>query len=281
MKGSTTFAELVAHNEAKGLVGDAVYEAIIATATHGHHAPGTLSDIETTAVYTEFELRMREYNEQLTGDGISAEQRARTLSELRNSLRAWTRDLMSNRVVAEFLTAYEGNPTFAELVDRNEAKGLTGDAVYEAIIHSAGHSHWAKGTLSDDETRTVYTTFELRMAEVHAQLVRDRAGAEERARTMYGMRAALRSWTRALMENRELAEYLNANEPNPTFEALVERQRTKKGLTGDAIFEAIVASSMRSRSSVNDAFGIDPENPPPLPPMRGAHDPPERRPTDE
>jgi PII-like signaling protein len=183
--------------------------------------------------------------------------------------------------VAEFLTAYEGNPTFAELVARNEARGLVGDAVYEAIIHSASHSHYAQGTLSDDETRTVYTTFELRMGQVHAQLLGNGAGAEERARTMYGMRAALRSWTRALMENRELAEYLNANEPNPTFEALVERQRTKKGLTGDAIFEAIIASSMRSRSSVNDALGIDPENPPPLPPMRGAQDPPERRPTDE
>ena len=166
-------------------------------------------------------------------------------------------------------------------VARNEARGLVGDGVYEAITHSASHSHYAQGTLSDDETRTVYTTFELRMGEVHAQLVRDGAGAEERARTMYGMRAALRSWTCALMENRELAEYLNANEPNPTFEALVERQRTKKGLTGDAIFEAIVASSMRSRSSVNDALGIDPENPPPLPPMRGAQDTPERSPTDE
>lgn len=280
-EGNPTFEELVALNESRGLVGDAVYEAIIATATHGHHPPGTLSDIETTALYTEFELRMRDYNEQLTGAGVSAEQRARILSELRNSLRAWTRELMSNREVAEFLTAYEGNPSFEDLVARNEAKGLAGDAVYEAIIYSATHSHYAAGTLSDDETRTVYTTFELRMGEVHAQLVRDGAGAEERARTMYGMRAALRSWTRALMENRELAEYLNANEPNPTFEALVERQRTKKGLTGDAIFEAIVASSMRSRSSVNDALGIDPENPPPLPPMRGAQDPPERRPTDE
>ena len=65
------------------------------------------------------------------------------------------------------------------------------------------------------------------------------------------------------MEDRELAEYLNANEPNPTFEALVERQRTKKGLTGDAIYEAIIASATRSRSSVNEALGIDPENPPP------------------
>ena len=64
------------------------------------------------------------------------------------------------------------------------------------------------------------------------------------------------------------AESLNENEPNPTFEELVERQR-RKGREGDAIYEAIIASATRSRASVNEALGIDPENPPPLPPMRG------------
>jgi hypothetical protein len=263
-----TFEELVAHNQAKGLVGDAVYEAISNTATHSYNAPGTLSDIETTDLYSQFELQMRAYHDQLIRDGVSVEQRARTLSELRNSLRAWTRDLMSNRVVAEFLAAYEGRSTFEDLVAHYEEKGLVGDAVYEAIIHTATHSHYATGTLSDDETRTVYTTFELRMRDVHERLFGDGVGAEERARTLYDMRAALRTWTRALMENRELAEWLNANEPNPTFEALVERQR-KKGLEGDAIYEAIIASATRSRASVNEALGIDPDNPPPLPPMRG------------
>ena len=266
-----TFEELVAHNQAKGLVGDAVYEAIINTATHSYNAPGTLSDIETTDLYSQFELQMRAYHDQLIRDGVSVEQRARTLSELRNSLRAWTRDLMSNRVVAEFLAAYEGRSTFEDLVAHYEEKGLVGDAVYEAVIHTATHSHYAAGTLSDAETRTVYTTFELRMREVHERLLRRGAGSEERARTLYGMRAALRTWTRALMEDRELAEWLNANEANPTFEALVERQR-KKGLEGGAIYEAIIASATRSRASVNEALGIDPDNPPPLPPMRGATD---------
>jgi len=264
-----SFEELVAHNEAKGLAGDAVYEAIIDTATHSHYAPGTLSDIETTDLYSQFELQMRAYHEQLIRDGASAEQRGRILSELRNALRDWTRDLMSNRVVAEFLAVYEGRPSFQDLVAHNEARGLVGDAVYDAIIQTATHSHYARGTLTDAETRTVYTTFELRMREVHEHLLRRGADPEERARTLYGMRAALRSWTRALMADRELAEWLNENEPNPTFEALVERQR-QKGREGDAIYEAIIASATRSRASVNESLGIDPDNPPPLPPMRGA-----------
>jgi PII-like signaling protein len=270
-EGNPSFADLVAHNEGKGLVGDAVYEAIIHTATHSHYAPGTLSDIETTDLYSQFELQMRSYHELLIRDGVNVEDRARILSELRNALRGWTRDLMSNRVVAEFLAEYEGRPTFEELVAHNEARGVEGDAVYEAIIYSASHSHYATGTLSDDETRTVYTTFELRMREVDEHLVRRSAGLEERARTLYGMRASLRTWTRALMENRELAEWLNENEPNPSFEALVERQR-RKGREGDAIYKAIIASATRSRASVNEALGIDPEHPPPLPPMRGPTD---------
>jgi DNA-binding NarL/FixJ family response regulator/GNAT superfamily N-acetyltransferase len=266
-----TFEELVAHNEAKGLAGDAVYEAIVDTATHSHYAPGTLSDIETTDLYSQFELQMRAYHQQLIRDGVRVDERARILSELRSALRDWTRDLMNNRVVADFLAVYEGRPNFQDLVAHNEARGLLGDAVYEAIIDTATHSHYARGTLSDAETRTVYTTFELRMREVHEHLLRRGAGPEEQARTLYGMRAALRSWTRALMEDRELAEWLNENEPNPAFEALVERQR-KKGREGVAIYEAIIASATRSRASVNESLGIDPDNPPPLPRMRGATD---------
>ncbi|WP_066902293.1 toxin glutamine deamidase domain-containing protein [Mycolicibacterium houstonense] len=266
-----TFAELVARNEERGLTADAVYEAIIETATHSRLAPGSLSDIETGAVYSQFELGMRALNEQMTRDGVSIEDRAETLSGLRGSLRAWTRELMENRPAAEWLSANESNPSFEDLVARYEGKGLSGDAVYQAIIDGATHSHYAAGTLSDEETRTVYTTFELRMRELRDQLLRDGVSAEERARTMYGMRATIRSWTRSLMENRELADWLNANEPNPTFDELVERNRAK-GRVGDEIYEAIVASSTRSRGSVNAELGIDPDNPPELPPMRGPTD---------
>ncbi|MGX9791297.1 toxin glutamine deamidase domain-containing protein [Mycobacterium sp. MMS18-G62] len=273
-EANPSFEDLVARNEAKGLVGDGVYEAIIHSATHGHYAAGTLSDVETTSLYSQFEVQMREYNERLLRDGVGVEERARIVCELRSSLRAWTRDLMSNRPAAEWLAANESNPGFEDLVARNVAKGLEGDAVYEAIIHTATHSHYAAATLSNTETRTVYTTFELKMREVSEQLVRDGVDLEERARTLYDLRASLRSWTRALMEDRETAEYLTANEPNPTFEALVERQRAK-GRVGDEIYEAIITSATRSRASVNESLGIDPENPPELPPMRGPDDGPD------
>ncbi|WP_369798405.1 toxin glutamine deamidase domain-containing protein [Mycobacterium sp. URHB0044] len=267
-ESTLTFDELVARNEAKGLSGDAVFDAIIDTATHGRFAPGSLSDVETTLVYSDFELRLRELNEQLVRDGMPVDERARLLSDLRSSLRGWTRELMSNRAAADWLAANESNPSFEDLVARYQTKGLTGDAVYEAIIDAATHSHYATGTLSNAETRTVYTTFELRMREVSEQLVRDDVGLEEQARTLYELRASIRTWTRALMADRETADYLTANEPNPTFEDLVARQRAK-GRVGDEIYRAIIASATRSRASVNESLGIDPENPPELPPMRG------------
>ncbi|WP_237165069.1 alpha/beta hydrolase, partial [Mycolicibacterium peregrinum] len=258
------FEDLVARNAERGLTGDAIYEAIIESSTHSHLAPGSLTDIEAGAVYSQFELGLRALNEQMIRDGATIEDRARQLAGLRRSLRAWTRELMENRPAAEWLSANESDPSFEDLVARYERKGLSGEAVYQAIIDGATHSHYAAGTLSDEETRTVYTTYELRMRELRDQLLRDGVGAEERARTMYGMRATIRSWTRSLMENRELADWLNANEPNPTFDELVERNRAK-GRVGDEIYEAIVASSTRSRGSVNADLGIDPDNPPALP----------------
>ncbi|WP_432669702.1 alpha/beta hydrolase [Mycolicibacterium fortuitum] len=266
-----TFEDLVARNAERGLTGDAIFEAIIDSSTHSRLAPGSLTDIETGAVYSQFELGLRALNAQMVNDGRSAEDRARTLSGLRSSLRAWTRELMENRPAADWMAANESNPSFDDLVARYERKGLTGDDVYNAIIDAATHSHYSAGTLTNEETRTVYTNYELRMRELRDQLLRDGVSVEERARTMYGMRATIRSWTRSLMADRATAEWLNENEQNPTFEELVERNRAK-GRVGDEIYEAIIASSTRSRGSVNAELGIDPENPPDLPPMRGPDD---------
>lgn len=263
-----TFEDLVARNAERGLTGDAIFEAIIDSSTHSRLAPGSLTDIETGAVYSQFELGLRSLNEQLVRDGVSAEDRARQLSGLRSSLRSWTRELMENRAAADWMAANESNPSFEDLVARYEHKGLTGDDVYNAIIDAATHSHYSAGTLTNEETRTVYTNYELRMRELRDQLLRDGVSVEERARTMYGMRATIRSWTRSLMADRATADWLNENEQNPTFEDLVERNRAK-GRVGDEIYEAIIASSTRSRGSVNEELGIDPENPPDLPRMRG------------
>jgi PPE family/PE family len=123
------------------------------------------------------------------------------------------------------------------------------------------------GTLSAAETRTVYVHGELRMRQLNDELIRRGVSTEERARIMFEQRNALRDWSRQLMSDRALADQLSANEPNLTFDDLIAKSQAR-GLTGQAVYEAIIDSSTHSRSSVNESLGIDPENPPPLPAVR-------------
>lgn len=99
------------------------------------------------------------------------------------------------------------------------------------------------------------------MRRLNEELVRRGVSAEDRARIMFEQRNKLRSWSRELMSDRQLADYLNANERNLTFDELVAKNQAR-GLSGDALYNAIVESSTRSRPSVNDSLGIDPDNPP-------------------
>ena len=57
------------------------------------------------------------------------------------------------------------------------------------------------------------------------------------------------------MSNRKLAEKLARDEPNITWEALIAKKRSR-GLSDDATLEDIIASSQRSRASVNKKLGL-------------------------
>jgi hypothetical protein len=105
-----------------------------------NYNPGSLSDVEARTVYLHGELQMRQLNDQLAGEGVSAEERAETMFGLRNSLRTWVRELMSNRTLAGQFNASEPNLTFEDLVAKYEAKGLTGNEIYNAIIDSSTRS---------------------------------------------------------------------------------------------------------------------------------------------
>lgn len=133
-------------------------------------------------------------------------------------------------------------------------------------VRTLGLPNYNPGSLSEAQTRTVYTQGELRMRQLNDRLASQGVSPEERARIMFEQRNALRTWARTLMSNRTVADQLNANEPNLTFEDLVAKNRAK-GLSGDDLSNAIISSATRSRVSVNESLGIDPDNPPPLPPV--------------
>jgi hypothetical protein len=122
------------------------------------------------------------------------------------------------------------------------------------------------GTLSDAETRTVYLQGEQRMRELNDQLAKQGVSAEDRAKIMFDQRNALRSWARDLMSDRALADQLNQTDRNLTWDQLIAKLQAR-GLSGDDLWNTLIDSASRSRPSVNDSLGIDPDHPPPLPPI--------------
>lgn len=131
-------------------------------------------------------------------------------------------------------------------------------------VSDLGLPAYDAGSLSVAETRTVYLHGELRMRELNERLIAEGLSPQQRAEIMFEHRNALRTWTRGLMEDRALAEQITAQNPNLTWEDLIARNEAK-GRHGDDLWNAIIDSSTHSRPSVNDAVGIDPEHPPPLP----------------
>lgn len=65
-----------------------------------------------------------------------------------------------------------------------------------------------------------------------------------------------RTQTREFMADRKLAESLYKTDPNRTWEEMIQRQ-LDKGITGDDIYKEIIASSHRSRKSVNKSLGLE------------------------
>ncbi|WP_457221133.1 hypothetical protein [Mycobacteroides abscessus] len=131
-----------------------------------------------------------------------------------------------------------------------------------------GLPDYPHGTLSNDETRTVYTRGELKMKELDAQWAKQGVPVEERAKRMFEMRNSLRGWTRELMSDRSAAEVLKANEKSMTWQQALDKA-AGRGYTGENAYRYLIDAATRSRGSVNAGLGIDPANPPPLPPVRG------------
>lgn len=78
---------------------------------------------------------------------------------------------------------------------------------------------------------------------------------EEVARDAFNMRNSLRTTARESMADTEWANHLMSQERNKTFEELV-REGTERGLSGDALWNKIIESSMKSRGWLDSLFGL-------------------------
>ena len=125
--------------------------------------------------------------------------------------------------------------------------------------------------LSQKTAGTVWTNAEIRahylvlvaaIGPANAGWKRDGVSTEERAHRAFQMRHDARLTCRAMMtdgrelaalEQRDQAKY--GHPDGPRFEELVAHERAK-GLSGDAVFEAIVESAQRTNSAVNEMHGL-------------------------
>jgi filamentous hemagglutinin len=86
-------------------------------------------------------------------------------------------------------------------------------------------------------------------------LINRNASLEQQARQAFALRNQYRTQARELMSDRNAAASLYKTDPNLTWEQIVQRQKDK-GLTGDDIYKGIIASSQKSRQSVNESLGL-------------------------
>jgi hypothetical protein len=112
------------------------------------------------------------------------------------------------------------------------------------------------------EIRAHYLVLVAAIGPANAGWKRDGISAEERAHRAFQVRHDARLTCRAMMtdahalaalEQRDQAKY--GHPDGPRFEELVAREQAK-GLSGDAVFEAIVESAQRTNSAVNEMHGL-------------------------
>jgi hypothetical protein len=110
----------------------------------------TWSNAEVRGHYLKLVAAIGPANARWLEEGLSAEERARRAFQMRREARVTGRAMMTEKrdvlALEERDKAKYGHPdgpTFDELVQRNQAKGLQGDAVFEAIVESAQRTNGA------------------------------------------------------------------------------------------------------------------------------------------
>jgi hypothetical protein len=133
------------------------------------------------------------------------------------------------------------------------------ESVNEARALRARGASWTNVQIRDH-----YLALVARVAGANEQWKKEGLGAEERARRAYELRYDARMTCRAMMSDAEMLAAIErrderkfGHKDGPTFDELVLHER-KKGLTGDAVYEAIVASAQRTDAIINELVGDSP-----------------------
>jgi hypothetical protein len=98
---------------------------------------GGISSLESRQLYLAGERGIAGEAEDLASSGVPAEDRAKVLFEMRNSLRTAARDAMADRRVAAQLNVTDPNMTWNQVIERYEARGFRGDDLWNAIAEAS------------------------------------------------------------------------------------------------------------------------------------------------
>ena len=79
---------------------------------------------------------------------------------------------------------------------------------------------------------------------------------EEQAHIAFETRNNLRAQAREMMEDSNTRSYLDKKHPNPSFEELIERKMTHKGMTREEALRDIYNTATTTNKKVNNIFGI-------------------------
>lgn len=80
---------------------------------------------------------------------------------------------------------------------------------------------------------------------------------EQRARQACEMRNHNRTAARELMKDQKARKELDLNDPNKTFEQLIEQKMQRKGLNRDEAMKDILETATKTRKSVNRMLGLE------------------------
>ncbi len=115
---------------------------------------------------------------------------------------------------------------------------------------------------SNNEIRQWYKDELAKIPELDKQWITENVSLEERAKRAFEFRRAKRLEGRAMMKNPAEVEFLrqrdlaNYGTPDgPTFDLLIKRLEAE-GLTGNAVYEAIIKGSYRTNAGIDKMLGF-------------------------
>ena len=80
---------------------------------------------------------------------------------------------------------------------------------------------------------------------------------EEKARQAFELRNTYRTQARQLMADEEMRRKLDRENPNQTFESILEKKMREKNLSHEQAIEDIYQTAMKSNKKVNKKLGLE------------------------